>query len=62
MYTDRYMNNSKPLIWIGLFIGSTIGSFIPDLWGAGILSFSSILLSGIGGILGIYVGFKLSSF
>lgn len=47
------------MIWLGMIVGSTIGGFIPDLWGAGILSFSSILLSGIGAIVGIYVAFKL---
>lgn len=54
------MNNSRPLVWIGLFVGSTIGSMIPSIWGAGFLSFSSILLSGVGAIVGIYVGYKIS--
>ncbi len=50
----------KSLIWIGVFIGSTIGSFIPTLWGDSALSFSSIIGSTIGGVVGIWVGFKLS--
>lgn len=44
-----------------MFVGSSIGSFIPNLWGAGFLSFSSIILSAIGGILGIYLGFKIGN-
>lgn len=51
--------NSKPLIWIGLFIGSTIGGLIPPLWGASMFSFSSIIFTAIGGIVGIWVGLKL---
>jgi hypothetical protein len=54
--------NSKFLIYLGLFIGSTVGGYIPVLWGGSMLSMSSILLSAAGGILGIYVGFKLSDF
>ena len=53
---------SRPLIWIGLFVGSTIGSIIPNLWGAGMFSLSSILLGGLGGLVGIYAGFKMSDF
>jgi len=52
----------RPLIWIGLFVGSTIGGMIPELWGAGMISFSSIILSGAGGMAGIYLGFKFSDF
>lgn len=52
--------SSKSLIWIGVFVGSTIGSYIPTLWGAGFLSFSSVILSTIGGLIGIWGGFKLS--
>ncbi|MGC9603159.1 MAG: hypothetical protein ABSF47_01665 [Minisyncoccia bacterium] len=48
----------KTLVWLGLFIGSTIGSFIPELWGSDVLSFSSIILSALGGLAGIWIGFK----
>jgi len=53
--------SSKTLIFIGMMIGSTIGSYIPALWGAGLFSFSSIISGALGAILGIYVGFKLSN-
>jgi hypothetical protein len=51
---------SKPFIWIGLFIGATIGGFLPSLWGADIFSFSSVILTAVGGIIGIWLGLKLS--
>jgi len=47
-------------IWIGILIGSTIGGFIPDLWGAGLFSYSSVLLSGIGAFVGLLIGYKLA--
>jgi predicted MFS family arabinose efflux permease len=47
-------------IWIGILIGSTIGGFIPDLWGAGLFSYSSVLLSGIGAIAGLWLGYRMS--
>lgn len=52
---------SKKLIWIGLFVGSLTGSYIPVLWGDGVFSMSSIVLSGVGGIVGIVVGYKLGN-
>jgi hypothetical protein len=51
---------TKSMVWIGLAIGSTIGGFIPMLWGADMISFSSIIFSGLGGIAGIYIFFKMS--
>lgn len=51
---------SKKLIWLGMTAGGFIGSFVPDLWGAGEFSFASIIFSAIGGFLGIWLGFKLS--
>ena len=51
----------KTLIFIGMFIGSIIGGYIPALWGAGLLSYSSVIGNGIGGILGILVMYKLTS-
>lgn len=52
--------NSKTLIWIGMAVGSTVGGMIPNLWGAGFLSFSAILLSAIGALIGIFAGFRIS--
>jgi hypothetical protein len=47
--------------WVGLsaFIGSLIGGYIPALWGASLLSYSSVFLSGVGGIIGIGIGLKI---
>lgn len=49
---------TKPLIWMGIFIGSTVGGLVPLLWGADFLSFSSIIGSAVGGLLGIWAGYK----
>jgi len=47
-------------IWLGALIGSTIGGFIPALWGADLLSYSGLLFSGIGAFVGLWVAYKLS--
>jgi hypothetical protein len=52
--------NAKSLIMIGLVAGSTLGSFLPSLWGAGGLSMSSVLFGAIGGVLGIWAGYRIS--
>jgi len=51
---------NKLLIGIGMFVGSTIGSYVPVLWGGSMLSFISILFSLIGGIVGIWLGYQVS--
>lgn len=43
-------------IWLGIFIGSTVGGFVPELWGADLLSPWSILFSGIGAFVGLWLG------
>jgi uncharacterized membrane protein YeaQ/YmgE (transglycosylase-associated protein family) len=45
-------------IWLGLFIGSTIGGLIPELWDAGLLSYASVLLSGIGALIGLWIAYR----
>jgi predicted MFS family arabinose efflux permease len=50
---------SRALIWVAILIGSTIGGAIPELWGAEMLSFTSLLLSGIGGLVGLWIAFKI---
>lgn len=52
--------NSKSLIMIGLVVGTTLGGYVPTLWGAGWLSIASVLIGGIGGLLGIWAGYKVS--
>jgi hypothetical protein len=50
----------KSLIWVTTVIGSSIGGYAPLLWGANVFSFSSIILGTLGGILGIWLGFKIA--
>jgi len=50
----------KIATYVGIAVGSMIGSSIPLLWGAGALSFSSIFFGGVGAIAGIYIAFKLT--
>jgi hypothetical protein len=45
--------------YIGGFVGSFGGSFIPSLWGAGQLSMSSIVFFVIGGVVGIWIAYRL---
>ena len=54
--------NSKSVIWIGMTVGSAVGGYLPMIWGGSLFSFTSIILTAIGGFAGIYVGFKLSNY
>jgi hypothetical protein len=42
----------------GVFIGGTLGGMVPTLWGAGMFSLSSVFFTAVGGILGIYLGYR----
>ncbi len=55
-------NVTKTLVTIGMILGSIIGGYVPVAFGASLLSFTSLLGNGIGGILGIFVGYKLSTY
>lgn len=52
----------KLLIGIEMFVGSTIGSYVPLLWGRSVFSFISILFSVIGRILGILLSYQVSKY
>jgi uncharacterized membrane protein YeaQ/YmgE (transglycosylase-associated protein family) len=52
--------DSKTMVMIGLTIGSLVGGYIPTFFGAGVFSFASLIGSTVGGIVGIYIMYKLT--
>jgi len=51
---------TRTFIWLGLFVGSSIGGAIPMLWGDDMLSPASLGLSLVGAVAGIFAGFRLA--
>jgi uncharacterized membrane protein YeaQ/YmgE (transglycosylase-associated protein family) len=51
---------TKKFIWGGFFVGSTIGGFLPPLWGGDMLSVSGFVLSIVVGIVGMWAGYRLA--
>jgi hypothetical protein len=51
----------KPLIYLLMTIGTVIGGYIPTLWGADMFAVSSVLLGGVGGFVGIWLGYTMGS-
>ena len=49
---------TKKFVWIGFFVGSTAGNMLPLLWGGDAISVSGVVLSIVGGIVGIWVGYR----
>ncbi len=52
----------KQLVWLGAGIGSTVGGYIPMLWGADLFSFSSIVFGALGAFGGIWLGWKMAGY
>ncbi len=53
--------SSKALVYLGMIIGSIIGGYIPILFGADLISYSSVFFSAVGALLGIWIGYRLSN-
>ena len=51
---------TKKFVWIGFFVGSTIGNLLPLLWGGDAISVSGVVLSLLGGIAGIWIGYRFA--
>ncbi len=51
---------SQKTIWIGMIVGSTLGGLAPLLWGGSEFSFSGVILSSVGAMLGIWWGVKVA--
>ena len=50
---------SKTVIWFGVFVGSSLGGYLPTLFGAEMFSVWGILGSTAGGVVGVFAGIKL---
>ena len=53
---------SKGLMYFCITVGGAIGGYIPVLFGAGGLSFISIVGGAIGGLAGIWAAVKLNEY
>jgi hypothetical protein len=42
-----------------MIVGGAVGNYLPLIWGGSSFSMMSIFLGMIGGIAGIFIGFKL---
>lgn len=51
---------TKKWIMLGMMVGSFAGSYIPSIWGASAFSLSSMFFGAVGGIIGIWVGYKVA--
>jgi len=49
----------KKFIWIGFLFGSSIGGILPAMWGGDLLSVWGIVMSLVGGIAGIWAGYRV---
>ncbi|MBU6389218.1 hypothetical protein KGQ71_01745 [Patescibacteria group bacterium] len=54
--------STKTWIWIGIFVGSTVGGYLPVLFGQDVFSNWSIFGSFIGGLFGIWAGYKVGNY
>jgi hypothetical protein len=49
----------KKIVMLGMVFGSALGGWLPTLFGVGAFSFTSVLCGGLGGIIGIWLSYKL---
>jgi hypothetical protein len=54
------MLTPKKIIFAGMIVGSFIGGWVPSLWGAGGFTMSAMVGSAIGGLAGVWAGWKFS--
>lgn len=47
------------MVILGMIVGSIIGGYLPSFFGINMFSYTSVVISGIGAILGVWIGYKL---
>ena len=58
--SDADQTCMRSTIGLCALICGTIGSFVPDLWGGSTMSLASILFGAAGGVVGVFIGARLS--
>lgn len=48
------------LVWMGMFVGSLLGGYVPLLWGGDAFSLAGVLWGGIGAFIGVWLGWRIS--
>ncbi len=48
------------LVWMGMFVGSLLGGYVPLLWGTDAFSLAGVICGGIGAFIGVWLGWKIS--
>ncbi len=48
-------------MYLGITIGSVVGGYLASWFGAGWFSYTSVLISGVGSIIGFLIGYKLTN-
>ena len=52
--------SQKSIIMFGMILGSFAGGYLSTVLGADSLSFTSLLGSGVGGLIGIWIAYRLT--
>lgn len=52
--------SQKSAVMLGMIVGSVIGGYIPTLFGAQFLSYTTIFFNGVGGVIGVIIAYKLT--
>ncbi len=52
----------QKIVMFGMIVGSSLGSYFPVLWGGNLFSLSSIFWGAIGGLVGVWMGYKIGSY
>jgi hypothetical protein len=57
---DRALVDRR-VIWLFVLVGTTVGGFLPEAWGAGSFGGASLIFSLLGGLGGLWLGVRLAS-
>ena len=51
----------RRVAWLFVLVGSTVGGLVPEAWGGSAFGMASLVLGVVGGIAGLWLGFRLAA-